>query len=111
MSQKSLVARTAHYFSILLKRNKNMYYRILLSTPSLIRHNFLIKGDIMIALQQCRVALSDTFSFFTEQFVVQPLQHVALVGANGSGKSALAAVLAGKGEVVEGERLVSVSTG
>ena len=65
----------------------------------------------MIALQQCRVALSDTFSFFTEQFVVQPLQHVALVGANGSGKSALAAVLAGKGEVVEGERLVSVSTG
>ncbi len=65
----------------------------------------------MIALHQCRVALSDTFSFFTEHFEVQPLRHIALVGANGSGKSALAAVLAGQGELESGERTMSAATG
>lgn len=65
----------------------------------------------MIALHQCRVALSDTFSFFTESFEVQPLKHIALVGANGSGKSALAAVLAGQGDVEDGDRVMSARTG
>lgn len=65
----------------------------------------------MIEIKQCTVALNPYFSFYVEACHIEAGKHVVVVGANGSGKSALSAVLAGEGECHKGQRVVNGSVG
>ncbi|MBT80687.1 MAG: molybdate ABC transporter ATP-binding protein ModF [Alteromonadaceae bacterium] len=65
----------------------------------------------MIELQHCAVSLAPDFTFGPVNAALTEGRHVAITGKNGSGKSALAAILAGEGEVVSGERRLTCKTG
>ncbi len=54
-------------------------------------------------LNQIHVVFDDRYHLSAEQICIEPLQHTVFVGANGSGKSALAAAIAGQGELRSGE--------
>lgn len=58
-----------------------------------------------VSFTDCEVRLSDTYALTGLNFVIEPGQGWLLFGANGSGKSALAAAIAGEGEVARGQRV------
>ncbi len=58
-----------------------------------------------IQFSQCSARFSDYFELHSLNWTLEPGQHWAVMGPNGSGKSALAAMLAGVGEIREGELL------
>lgn len=65
----------------------------------------------MLELNNCTVALSVAFTLHVASCQIKAGKHMALVGKNGSGKSALAAVMAGQGDVVSGERNIAATVG
>jgi len=56
-----------------------------------------------IVLKDLTVNFDDRFQLNTINWQIEPNQHWMISGANGAGKSALAAVLAGYGEITSGE--------
>jgi molybdate transport system ATP-binding protein len=56
-----------------------------------------------IQFKQAHIRFSKTFSLTDINWVLEPHQIWAILGANGSGKSALAAAISGAGEVISGE--------
>lgn len=56
----------------------------------------------MVTFQQCRFLLDQKHQVRITQLQIAAGQHCAIFGANGSGKSALAAVLAGQAQLLEG---------
>ncbi|QJR80034.1 molybdate ABC transporter ATP-binding protein ModF [Alteromonas pelagimontana] len=65
----------------------------------------------MISLQHCRFILNKHYTLQIDTLNISKGSHTAVVGANGSGKSALAAVLAGEGYLEEGQFEVSGNIG
>ncbi|MBU3021525.1 ATP-binding cassette domain-containing protein [Aestuariibacter sp. A3R04] len=65
----------------------------------------------MIEINQCTVAFNPDFSFYVDACHIELGKHVVVVGANGSGKSALIAALAGEGECQLGERRIEGTVG
>lgn len=63
----------------------------------------------MIQFRQCTVALGDRFRLGPLNWVIEPGQCWVVIGANGSGKSALAATLQGEGLIIDGEADLSAS--
>jgi len=63
----------------------------------------------LVSLQNCHTLLADQFKLNTDFFTIKPSQHTVVLGANGSGKSALAAMIAGEGNVLAGQRYVTSS--
>lgn len=57
----------------------------------------------LLRFSSCDIRLSETYTLKNIDFAIEPHQHWLLVGANGSGKSALAAALNGVGECIAGE--------
>ncbi|WP_438862747.1 molybdate ABC transporter ATP-binding protein ModF [Neptunicella sp.] len=64
-----------------------------------------------------QVCFNEVSAQFNQHFMLKDInwqitsgQHWAIVGANGSGKSALAALMAGAGEVIEGEVSLSLDS-
>ena len=60
----------------------------------------------LIRFDQCDIRLSETFTLQKLNLDIVSQQHWLLVGGNGSGKSALAAAIAGEGECTAGERFL-----
>lgn len=56
-----------------------------------------------VEFKQCEIRFSDSFSLRDINLTLSAGQHWVLLGANGSGKSALAAAMAGAGELRSGE--------
>lgn len=65
----------------------------------------------MIAISQAKIKLAEDYWCDVENFVCETGQHTAIVGANGSGKSSLAAVIAGEGVLEAGERDIATTVG
>ncbi|HIG40644.1 MAG TPA: molybdate ABC transporter ATP-binding protein ModF [Gammaproteobacteria bacterium] len=61
----------------------------------------------MVSIRHCSVQFSESFSLRQIDWQIDASQHWAIVGGNGSGKSALAALLAGEGEVKSGKIVVT----
>jgi len=57
-----------------------------------------------LRFQQCEIRLSDVYALKDINLEIAPGEHWVLLGANGSGKSALAAALVGEGQLVSGAR-------
>ncbi|SHG65941.1 molybdate transport system ATP-binding protein [Marisediminitalea aggregata] len=64
-----------------------------------------------IHLSDCQVKLAPSFSFSVPSLRITEGQHLVITGFNGSGKSSLAAVIAGVGELQSGSRNVPDSMG
>ncbi|GGF74458.1 molybdate ABC transporter ATP-binding protein ModF [Alteromonas lipolytica] len=64
-----------------------------------------------IVLNQLTVKLNDQLVAECPPLTIEPGQHTIISGLNGSGKSVLAAVLAGDGKVLAGQREISGRTG
>ena len=62
-----------------------------------------------ITLSNLSVAFEAHFCLNSINWEITADQHWAVVGTNGSGKSALAAVLTGAGDIIEGERIITTS--
>ena len=60
----------------------------------------------LATLQNCHAVFSDHFHLKIDLLTINSLQHTVILGPNGSGKSALAALLAGDGELLDGQRQV-----
>ena len=58
--------------------------------------------DAVISVDELSVDFDGRFQLHDISWTVQPGQHWLITGANGSGKSALAALLAGEGQVLSG---------
>ncbi len=56
-----------------------------------------------ISISDCTVEFNEVFSLQTVDWQLKSGEHWAIVGPNGGGKSALAAVLMGEGQIREGE--------
>ncbi|ETX10190.1 molybdate ABC transporter ATP-binding protein [Marinomonas ushuaiensis DSM 15871] len=56
-----------------------------------------------ISLKKATVAFDERFTLTEIDWSITPSQHWMITGSNGSGKSALAAVLAGMGEITTGQ--------
>jgi molybdate transport system ATP-binding protein len=61
----------------------------------------------LVTLQTCQATFAEHFHLNIDSLSVKPLQHTVVVGPNGSGKSALAALVAGEGELLNGQRQVA----
>ena len=61
----------------------------------------------LVSIRNCSVQFSESFSLRQIDWQIDVSQHWAIVGGNGSGKSALAALLAGEGEVKSGRIVVT----
>lgn len=61
----------------------------------------------LVTLAQYQCIFAEHFTLHIKYLTIKALQHTVILGANGSGKSALAACLAGQGEYVSGERAVN----
>ena len=57
----------------------------------------------LVSIQACQALFGDHYQLHVQQLHIAPLQHSVIVGANGSGKSALAALLAGQGQLQQGQ--------
>ncbi|MFT4797782.1 MAG: molybdate transport system ATP-binding protein [Candidatus Azotimanducaceae bacterium] len=55
-----------------------------------------------IRFQQCEIRFSEVYALKDISLEIAPGEHWVLLGANGSGKSALAAALVGEGQLVSG---------
>ena len=53
----------------------------------------------LVTLQTCHATFANHFHLNIDSLTLKPLQHTVVLGANGSGKSALAALVAGEGEL------------
>ncbi|MFW8591616.1 ATP-binding cassette domain-containing protein [Glaciecola sp. 2405UD65-10] len=58
----------------------------------------------LLTLQDCHVIFRKHYHLKVSSVQIQALQHCVILGANGSGKSALAALMAGEGDLKSGER-------
>lgn len=58
----------------------------------------------LLTLQDCHVIFNKRYHLNISAAEVKTLQHCVILGANGSGKSALAALMAGKGDLKSGHR-------
>lgn len=65
----------------------------------------------MVTFEQCRFLLGLTHQVRITQLQIAAGQHCAIFGANGSGKSALAAVIAGQAELLEGTAVLPARIG
>lgn len=63
----------------------------------------------LLSLQNCHALFAEHYHLNIDSFTIKPLQHTVVLGANGSGKSALAALVAGEGELLAGQRQVTSS--
>jgi molybdate transport system ATP-binding protein len=61
----------------------------------------------LVTLQTCQATFAEHFHLNIDSLSVKPLQHTVVLGPNGSGKSALAALVAGEGELLNGQRQVA----
>jgi molybdate transport system ATP-binding protein len=61
----------------------------------------------LVSIVDCRYLFAEHFQLNIDQFTIQPKQHTVILGANNSGKSALAALLANQGERLSGQREVT----
>ena len=61
----------------------------------------------LVTLQNCHAIFAEHFHLRIDSFLVKQKQHTVVLGPNGSGKSALAALVAGRGELQDGQRQVS----
>lgn len=59
-----------------------------------------------LQFQHCAIRFSDVYALNDISLEIAPGEHWVLLGANGSGKSALAAALVGKGQLISGVRSV-----
>jgi molybdate transport system ATP-binding protein len=57
-----------------------------------------------LQFQHCEIRFSDVYALNDISLEIAPGEHWVLLGANGSGKSALAAALVGEGQLVSGVR-------
>jgi molybdate transport system ATP-binding protein len=64
----------------------------------------------LLEFQQCEIRFSESFSLSDINLDLAAGQHWVLLGANGSGKSALAAAMTGAGDLVSGQRTALPST-
>ncbi|MDC8832621.1 molybdate ABC transporter ATP-binding protein ModF [Alteromonas gilva] len=64
-----------------------------------------------ITLSDLSVRLTDSFTADFAPLRLEPGEHTVITGINGSGKSILAAVIAGQGKVVHGERHIDGTVG
>ena len=62
---------------------------------------------LLVKLKNYHALFSEHYHLHINSLTIKPLQHTVIVGANGSGKSALAATVAGQGELVSGQRDIS----
>ena len=60
----------------------------------------------LVTLQSCHALFAEHFHIKLDYLTIKALQHTVVLGANGSGKSALAALVAGQGELLDGQRQV-----
>ncbi|MEP1446714.1 MAG: molybdate ABC transporter ATP-binding protein ModF [Paraglaciecola sp.] len=60
----------------------------------------------LVTLQHCHALFDEHYNLHINSLNIKPLQHTVVLGANGSGKSALAAFIAGNGETLNGRRQV-----
>lgn len=63
----------------------------------------------LVTLQHCKALFADHYRLEINSMCIKPLQHTVVLGSNGSGKSALAALIAGEGELLAGQRQVTAS--
>ncbi len=63
-----------------------------------------------VVFREARIRFNDSFSLIDISWSIEPGQVWAILGASGSGKSALAAAVAGAGELLAGERQGVVAT-
>lgn len=61
----------------------------------------------LVTLQHCHAVFDEHYNLHISSLIIKPLQHTVVLGANGSGKSALAALVAGNGECLTGQRQVT----
>lgn len=64
---------------------------------------------LLLSLQNCHAQFDEHFNLNIDSLTIKPTQHTVILGANGSGKSALAALVAGEGDLLAGERIVTQS--
>jgi molybdate transport system ATP-binding protein len=63
----------------------------------------------LVRLQTCQATFADHFHLNIDSLMLKPLQHTVVLGSNGSGKSALAALVAGEGELLNGQHQVTAN--
>ena len=63
----------------------------------------------LVRLQTCQATFADHFHLNIDSLTLKPLQHTVVLGSNGSGKSALAALVAGEGELLNGQHQVTTN--
>ena len=56
-----------------------------------------------LTLQNIHAIFAEHFHLNIDSLTIEPLQHTVILGSNGSGKSALAALMAGEGELLSGQ--------
>jgi molybdate transport system ATP-binding protein len=61
----------------------------------------------LVSLQNCHALFAEHFHLNIDSLIIKPLQHTVVLGPNGTGKSALAAMIAGHGELLNGQRQVA----
>jgi molybdate transport system ATP-binding protein len=65
----------------------------------------------LVTLQNCEALFAEHYHLSINSLSIKPLQHTVVLGPNGSGKSALAALVAGEGELLDGQRHVNSNKG
>jgi molybdate transport system ATP-binding protein len=61
----------------------------------------------LVSLQNCHAVFAEHFHLNIDSLIIKPFQHTVVLGPNGMGKSALAAMIAGHGELLNGQRQVA----
>jgi molybdate transport system ATP-binding protein len=61
----------------------------------------------LVSLKNCHALFAEHFHLNIDSLIIKPLQHTVVLGPNGTGKSALAAMIAGHGELLNGQRQVA----
>lgn len=67
-------------------------------------------SSLPVSVEQCHARFNDCFDLHIDNLSIQPGQHTVILGANGSGKSALGSLLAGQGELLSGKCEVKGTT-
>jgi molybdate transport system ATP-binding protein len=61
----------------------------------------------MILLQNIQAIFNREYQLSIKSLSIKPQQHTVILGANGSGKSALTALMAGQGESIKGDKTLT----